>query len=69
MARAIPTPPGVAIGVIAGTRDHTVRLDETRLPGESARAEVPYMHSFIMAHRDVQDRVIRFLGTGRFEAG
>jgi len=67
VARAIRTPPGVEIGVIAGTRDHTVRLHETRLEGETARAEMPYMHSFIMAHRDVQEMVTRFLASGRFD--
>jgi pimeloyl-ACP methyl ester carboxylesterase len=67
VARAIRTPPGLEVGVIAGTRDHTVKLDETRLPGETARAEVPYMHSFIMVHRDVQGLVGRFLASGRFE--
>jgi alpha-beta hydrolase superfamily lysophospholipase len=66
VARSLPTPPGVEIGVIAGTRDHTVKLHETRLEGETARAEVPYMHSFIMAHRDVQEMVARFLATARF---
>src|SRR5262245_11806614 len=68
VARAIPTPAGVEVGVIAGTHDHTVKRHETHLPGETARAEVPYNHMFIMAHRDVQERVVRFLGTGRFEA-
>jgi len=68
VARALRAPPGVEIGVIAGTRDHTVKLRETRLEGETARAEVPYMHSFIMAHRDVQEMVTRFLATGRFSA-
>jgi pimeloyl-ACP methyl ester carboxylesterase len=66
VARAIRTPPGVEIGVIAGTRDRTVKLHETRLEGESARAEVPYMHSFIMVHRDVQEMVARFLRTAHF---
>lgn len=68
VARALPTPPGVEIGVIAGTRDRTVKLHETRLEGETARAEVPYMHSFVMAHRDVQEMVARFLATARFSA-
>jgi len=68
VARALRTPPGVEIGIIAGTRDHTVRLHETRLEDETARAEVPYMHSFIMAHRDVQEMVARFLATAQFSA-
>jgi pimeloyl-ACP methyl ester carboxylesterase len=68
VASAIPTPPGLEVGIIAGTRDRTVRLHETRLPGECARAELPYMHSFIMVHGDVQELVGRFLATGRFEA-
>lgn len=68
VARGLRTPPGVEIGVIAGTRDHTVKLHETRLEGETARAEVPYMHSLIMAHRDVQELVTRFLATAQFSA-
>jgi alpha-beta hydrolase superfamily lysophospholipase len=68
VARSIPTPAGVEFGVIVGTRDYTVKPHETHLPGETDRAEVPYHHMFVMAHRDVQERVVRFLGTGRFEA-
>ena len=69
VAASIPTPDGVEIGVIAGTRDRTVRLDETRLQGETDRAHVPCGHSFLMRRRDVQEMTVRFLRTGRFAAG
>jgi pimeloyl-ACP methyl ester carboxylesterase len=68
VAASIPTPAGLEIGVIAGTRDRTVSLDETRLPGETDRAHVPYGHSFLMRRRDVQEMTVRFLRTGRFAA-
>jgi triacylglycerol lipase len=68
VAASIPTPAGVEIGVIAGTRDRTVSLDETRLAGESDRAQVPCGHSFLMRRQDVQEMTVRFLRTGRFEA-
>ena len=68
VAASIPTPAGLEIGVIAGTRDRTVSLDETRLPGETDRALVPCGHSFLMRRRDVQEMTVRFLRTGRFAA-
>jgi alpha-beta hydrolase superfamily lysophospholipase len=69
VAAAIPTPPGVDIGIIAGAHDRTVRLDETRLAGETDRAVVRSGHSFIMMNRAAQQMTIRFLRTGRFAAG
>ena len=69
VAVSIPTPAGLEIGVIAGMKDRTVSLDETRLPGETDRAHVPYGHSFLMRRRDVQEMTVRFLRTGRFAAG
>lgn len=69
VAASIPTPAGLEIGVIAGTRDRTVSLDETRLQGETDRAHVPCGHSFLMRRRDVQEMTVRFLRTGRFAAG
>ena len=69
VAASIPTPAGLEIGVIAGTRDRTVSIDETRLAGETDRAHVPSGHSFLMRRRDVQEMTVRFLRTGRFAAG
>jgi pimeloyl-ACP methyl ester carboxylesterase len=66
VAASIPTPAGLEIGVIAGTKDRTVSLDETRLPGETDRAHVACGHSFLMRRRDVQEMTVRFLRTGRF---
>lgn len=68
VAASIPTPAGLEIGVIAGTKDRTVSLDETRLPGETDRAHVPCGHSFLMRRPDVQEMTVRFLRTGRFAA-
>jgi alpha-beta hydrolase superfamily lysophospholipase len=68
VAASIPTPAGLEIGVIAGTKDRTVSIDETRLPGETDRAHVPCGHSFLMRRRDVQEMTVRFLRTGRFAA-
>ena len=66
VAASIPTPAGLEIGVIAGTRDRTVSLEETRLLGETDRALVPCGHSFLMRRPDVQEMTVRFLRTGRF---
>jgi len=68
VAASIPTPAGLEIGVIAGTKDRTVSIDETRLQGETDRAHVPCGHSFLMRRRDVQEMTVRFLRTGRFAA-
>ena len=59
-------PRGVEIGIIAGSADRTVSLDETMLEGSVDRIVVPYGHSFLMLRRDVQEATVRFLRTGRF---
>ena len=65
-ARSIATPPNVEIGVIAGSRDHDVSIDESHLEGETDHVVVSSGHSFIMWHREVHDLTISFLRTGRF---
>lgn len=65
-ARSIPTPPDVEIGVIAGARDHKVRVEETFLEGQTDHAVVPGGHTFIMTRRVVRDLTVRFLREGRF---
>jgi pimeloyl-ACP methyl ester carboxylesterase len=67
VATSIPTPAGVPIGVIAGKRDLTVRMDETRLDGATARVAVDSMHSFIMYNREAQRQMLAFLKRGAFD--
>lgn len=67
VAAAIPTPPGVEIGVIAGTRDRTVRPEETALDGAHDRCAVDSMHSFIMYNRKAQRQMLAFLERGAFD--
>lgn len=64
---SIPTPPGVEIGVIAGTRDLTVRGHESLLPDARALVAVDSMHSFIMYNRAAQRQMLAFLARGAFD--
>jgi hypothetical protein len=66
IVHTLPTPAGIAIGIIAGSRDRTVTLPETALAGASETALVPAGHSFLMNLPAVQELTIRFLRTGRF---
>ena len=65
-ARALATPEGVEVGIIAGARDRTVAVAETRLDGAAGHVLVPCGHTFIMLRRDVRRLVHGFLATGRF---
>ena len=65
-ARSIPTPQGVQIGIVAGSLDHTVRIDETYLRGQTEQVVVPAGHTFIMRKPLVQRLAIRFLRNGSF---
>ena len=67
IAHTLPTPAGIAIGIVAGSRDRTVTLPETALAGVSECALVPAGHSFLMNLPAVQELTVRFLRTGRFE--
>jgi pimeloyl-ACP methyl ester carboxylesterase len=55
-------PPGVR-------HDGTVAVDETRLDGMAAFAEVDATHTWIMNDRHVQDLVVRYLHTGSLVTG
>jgi hypothetical protein len=46
--------------------DGTVTVEETRLPGMTAYAEVPASHTFVMDHPETRKRVLEFLETSRF---
>lgn len=62
-AVALGTPPGVEIGVIAGSRDGKVAVEETCLDG-AAHAVVPSAHTFLMMRPSVIGRVRTFLSGG-----
>lgn len=66
LVHAVPVPPGVEIGVIAGLRDGKVSVAETGLDGAHDHAVVPCRHSLIMHRADVRELTLRFLRTGRF---
>jgi triacylglycerol lipase len=66
VARSLRLPADVDVGVIAGERDGTVRVEETHLEGERDHVLVPCQHTFIMNRADVHRMVCRFLHDGRF---
>lgn len=66
-ARALATPEGVEVGIIAGARDRTVAVEETWLDGAAGHVLVPGGHTFIMLRRDVRRLVHGFLATGTFQ--
>jgi triacylglycerol lipase len=67
-ARTLALPQGVDVGIIAGSRDHKVRVAETYLPGARDHVVGRGFHSFLMNRRDVHRLVTRFLQSGRFSS-
>ena len=67
-AHTISTPPGVPIGVIAGSWDYTVPVDRARLRGATDLAMARSGHMFLPDLREVHELTARFLDTGRFAA-
>jgi pimeloyl-ACP methyl ester carboxylesterase len=65
-ANSIPPLHGVDVGIIAGSRDPIVSVQETLLPGQTAHVLVPCGHTFIMRHREVIELTSLFLRTGSF---
>lgn len=65
-ARTIPTPEKIEIGVIAGSRDHVVWVQETCLEGMTDHVVVSSGHTFIMRRSVVLDLTRRFLRDGSF---
>lgn len=78
---ALAPPPGVEIGVLAGTRslglgrvvpglprpnDGVVTVAETFLPGATDHIALPVAHSEMLASRRCAAQIAAFLGTGRF---
>ncbi|HXE38009.1 MAG TPA: alpha/beta fold hydrolase [Azonexus sp.] len=82
LAEPLPTlPPGVEIGVIAGTRclglgrllgglprpnDGVVAVAETRLPGVADFITLPLSHAGMLLSTASTDQVVHFLAEGRF---
>lgn len=77
----VAPPPGVALGVLAGTRhvglgrwvtrvdgpgDGTVRLDEARLDGAAARLALPVAHFEMLFSASVARAAAAFLHEGKF---
>jgi len=65
-ARMIPTPPGLEIGIIAGSLDRTVRVPETMLVGQKEQIVVSSGHTFIMRKPLVHHLIVHFLRHGTF---
>jgi pimeloyl-ACP methyl ester carboxylesterase len=65
-ARALPLPPAVEVGVIAGRYDGKVSVADSHLSGQADHVVVPSAHTFIMAREDVRRLVLSFLRTGSF---
>lgn len=65
--RTLPPLRHLEIGVIAGEYDRKVSVDEAHLPGATAMAVVPAMHTFVMNRPDVQRLVLSFLARGTFD--
>jgi hypothetical protein len=65
-ARRLALPPGVEVGIIAGSRDSKVRVAETRLAGAADHRVVDAFHSWLMNRGDVHRLVVQFLRGGRF---
>jgi triacylglycerol lipase len=64
--RQLPPPRGIAIGVIAGSRDGKLRVADTHVEGEAGHVVVESGHTFLMRRADVHQLTIAFLRAGRF---
>ena len=65
-ARSLPLPQDIEIGIVAGSRDARVSVEESHLSCETDHVVVPAGHSFLMLRADVQELVFAFLRDGRF---
>jgi triacylglycerol lipase len=65
-ARTLALPRGAEVGIIAGARDHKVRVPETYLEGARDHVIVRGFHTFLMNRPDVHRLILQFLRTGRF---
>lgn len=67
-ARSLVLPRGVEVGIIAGARDHKVRVPETYLAGAADHTVIDAFHSWMMNRADVHRLIVHFLHSGRFSA-
>jgi len=67
-AHTILTPPGVPIGIIAGSWDVTVPIDRARLRGAADLVVARSGHMFLPDVHEVHELTARFLATGQFAA-
>lgn len=65
--RSLPEVPAVQVGIVAGSRDSTVRLEQTRLNSQTDHVVVSSGHSLIMFYPEVHRRVVHFLARGSFQ--
>ena len=59
-------PPAVETGIIAGSSDPIVPVENTRLEGAADWIELPGSHTFIFWKRNTQQQVVHFLRHGSF---
>lgn len=63
--KTVPVP-DMEIGVIAGSMDGKVKVEESHITGEKAHLVVNSRHTFIMNRKDVKEAVYGFLISGNF---
>lgn len=63
--KTVPVP-DMEIGVIAGSMDGKVKVEESHLENEKAHLTVESRHSFIMNRKDVKEAVYGFIISGNF---
>jgi triacylglycerol esterase/lipase EstA (alpha/beta hydrolase family) len=63
--KTVPVPE-MEIGVIAGSMDGKVKVEESHLENEKAHLTVDSHHSFIMNRKDVKDAIYGFIKNGSF---
>ena len=63
----LASPEGVQIGIIAGSLDGKVTIEQTYLAGQTDHLVVPGGHAFIMNRGDVCRQTACFLREGHFD--
>lgn len=63
--KTVPVP-DMEIGVIAGSMDGKVKVDESHLAGQKAHLVVNSRHTFIMDRKDVKEAIYGFIRNGIF---
>ena len=68
LVNSLPEPEGLAIGIIAASRDRVVSVKSTRLSTLTDHLVVNSGHNSMLLRADVADHVVRFLSRGTFSA-